>query len=191
LDWAYGYETNRQYCTTDATADYYNNNFNMSGKQFIYDLRYVSRTLDRTYYQVWTDFISNHLDELIEYCDAYFAYANPSFTNNATMWGDGNDYATSTYNAKKWLKERAQYIYSTLKTYSYPNPDDNEDDMIFDDDHPDGIELAQTDDMEKTSLVDVFDLNGRCVKRQVNVFDLRTGLHPGIYIVNGKKMVVR
>ena len=191
LDWAYGYETNRQYCTTDATADYYNNNFNMSGKQFIYDLRYVSRTLDRTYYQVWTDFMNNHLDELIDYCDAYYAYANPSFTNNATMWGDGNDYATSTYNAKKWLKERAQYIYSTLKTYPYPNPEDNEDDMIFDDDHPDGIELAQTDDMEKSSLVDVFDLNGRCVKRQVNVFDLRTGLHPGIYIVNGKKMVVR
>ena len=48
LDWAYGYETNRQYCTTDATADYYNTKFNMSGKQFIYDLRYVSRTLDRT-----------------------------------------------------------------------------------------------------------------------------------------------
>ena len=107
------------------------------------------------------------------------------------MWGDGNDYATSTYNAKKWLKERAQYIYSTLKTYPYPNPEDSEDDMIFDDDHPDGIELAQTDDMEKSSLVDVFDLNGRCVKRQVNVFDLRTGLHPGIYVVNGKKMVVR
>ena len=191
LDWAFGYETNRQYCTTDATSDYYNSIFNMAGKQFIYDLRYVSRTLDRTYYHVWTEFMNNYLDELIDYCDAYYAYANPSFLNNATMWGDGKNYDTSTENAKKWLLERAHYIYSTLKAYPISNPDDEEDDMQFDDDHPDGIEMVYTDYTDKTSLVDVYDLNGRCVKRQVNVFELRTGLHPGIYIVGGKKMVVR
>lgn len=191
LDWAFGYETNRQYCTSDAQADYYNSNFNMAGKQFIYDLRYVSRSLDRTYYKVWTNFMDNHLDELIDYCDAYFAYANPSFKHNATSWGDGNNYDTATSNAKRWLYERAHYIYSTLNTYPITTPTDDEDDVHFGDDHADGIEIASNDPMDKISLVDVFDLNGRCVKRQVNVFDLRTGLHPGIYIVAGKKMVVK
>ena len=190
LDWAYGYETNRQYCTTDATADYYNTKFNMSGKQFIYDLRYVSRTLDRTYYEVWTDFMNNHLDELIDYCDAYFAFANPSFLHNAASWGDGYNYAVATDNAKEWLLKRARFIYDNLNVYPVSYPEE-EDDMNFDDDHADGIEIAYTDETEKSALVDVFDLNGRCVKRQVNVFELRTGLHPGIYIVGGKKMVVR
>jgi hypothetical protein len=162
----------------------------MSGKQFIYDLRYVSRTLDRTYYEVWTDFMNNHLDELIDYCDAYFAFANPSFLHNAASWGDGYNYAVATDNAKEWLLKRARFIYDNLNVYPVSYPEE-EDDMNFDDDHADGIEIAYTDETEKSALVDVFDLNGRCVKRQVNVFELRTGLHPGIYIVGGKKMVVR
>ena len=135
--------------------------------------------------------MENHLDELIDYCDAYFAYANPSLKHNATSWGDGNNYDIAAGNAKKWLLERAHYIYSTLKTYPITSPTDDEDDVHYDDDHPDGIEMVSTDPADRTSLVDVFDLNGRCVKRQVNVFDLRTGLRPGIYIVAGKKMVVK
>ena len=191
LDWAYGYETNRQYCTTDANADYYNSIFNMSGKQFIYDLRYVSKTLDRVYYHLWRDFMENHLEELIDYCDEYFAYANPSFQHNATSWGDGKNYATAASNAKKWLSQRAQFIYGTLNAYPVITPIGDEDDVHFDDDHPDGIEIALSGETERPTLVDVFDLNGRCVKRQANVFDLRTGLRPGIYVVGGKKMVVR
>ena len=188
LDWAYGYELNKQYCTTGATSNYYTA-VNMEARQWVNDLRYVSKALDRTYYTVWTNFMENHLQELLDYCDDYFAYAEPSLQNNATQWGDGYDYATVTSNTKQWLERRANYVYNSLKVYPIDTPEE-EDDMHFDDDHPNGIEIVDADN-DAHSLVDVYDINGRLVKRQVSVFDLRSGLRPGIYIVGGRKMVVK
>jgi len=188
LDWAYGYELNKQYCTTGATSNYYTA-MSMEARQWVNDLRYVSKALDRTYYTVWTNFMENHLQELLDYCDDYFAYAEPSLQNNATQWGDGYDYATVTSNTKQWLERRANYVYNSLKVYPIDTPVE-EDDMHFDDDHPNGIEIVDADN-DAHSLVDVYDINGRLVKRQVSVFDLRSGLRPGIYIVSGRKMVVK
>ena len=69
-----------------------------------------------------------------------------------------------------------------------------DDDPIIDnfDDEGDvsSVEINTKEEPERTQ-VDVYDINGRLVKRGVSVFDLRTGLKPGIYIVNGKKMVIK
>jgi hypothetical protein len=94
-----------------------------------------------------------------------------------------------TSNTKQWLERRANYVYNSLKVYPIDTPKE-EDDMHFDDDHPNGIEIVDADN-DTHSLVDVYDINGRLVKRQVSVFDLRSGLRPGIYIVSGRKMVVK
>ena len=45
--------------------------------------------------------------------------------------------------------------------------------------------------MKLTTLADVYNIQGVCVKRGVPVTELRSALPPGIYIVNGKKMVVK
>ena len=196
LDWAFGYEdsysTSRTYFQVGATTDYYTST-TMAAKSFIHDLRFVSEKLDREYYAVWKRFMEHQLEELIEFCDDYYAYARPSLEHNANGGSynvyDGTDYQRSTENAKKWLRQRANFIYSNLTTYDVPD-----DDPIIDnfDDEGDvsGVEINTKDEPERTQ-VDVYDINGRLVKRSVSVFDLRTGLKPGIYIVNGKKMVIK
>jgi len=81
LDWAYGYELHYNYCNSESQADYFNR-VNMEVSQFVRDLRYVNSKLDRTYYKVWTNFMNHGLDELLNFCDDYYAYARPSFENN-------------------------------------------------------------------------------------------------------------
>ncbi|MCR5131267.1 MAG: CotH kinase family protein [Prevotella sp.] len=187
LDWSFGYERNRSYFTTDQQT-YYWTGISMEATNFIRDLRTISKTLDKAYYALWTKFMNGPLDELIDFCDEYYAYASPSFVHNADMWSDGRNYARSTENAKTWLRKRADYIYSRLTSYDLD--DETIDDQFPYDGVADGIEVLP-DETDRTSLVDVYDLNGRLVKRRTNVFDLRTNLRPGIYIVNGRKMVIR
>ena len=187
LDWAYGYERNRSYFTTDQQTTFWTG-ISMEATNFIRDLRTVSKTLDKAYYALWTRFMNGPIDELIEFCDDYYNYARPSLEHNAEPWGDGRAYAHTTENAKNWLRRRADFIYSRLTKYDLdeePTVDPFPYDGVAD-----GIQTLP-DEADRTSLVDVYDLNGRLVKRRTNVFNLRTGLRPGIYIVNGKKMVIR
>lgn len=193
LDWAFGYEDSRSYFQAAATTDYYTST-SMSGKSFIRDLRYVSQELDKAYYIVWKRFVDYQLDELIDYCDDYYAYAKPSLEHNSNAGYyvyDGTNYQTTTENAKKWLRKRAEYVFSHLTSYDVPD-----DGPIIDNfDEAGDVSGIEIDDrsgkMDESSLVNVYDINGRLVKRGVSVFDLRTGLKPGIYIVNGKKMVIK
>ncbi|MBR1468800.1 MAG: CotH kinase family protein [Prevotella sp.] len=190
LDWAFGYETNRTYFTAEQTIDLYNSK-TFAARQFISDLRYVSTDLDKAYYRIWKHFVEHQLDELIDFCDDYYAYARPSLEHNADFWADGLNYESIKENAKKWLRARAESVFSKLTPYDVPD-----DGPIIDSfDEPGDVSGIVIDDKTKIwdegSLVDVYDLNGRCVKRRASAFDLRTGLKPGIYIVNGKKMVIQ
>ena len=195
LDWAFGYEDSRTYFQSAATTDYYTST-SMEAKQFIHDLRYVSQKLDKEYYAVWKHFMDYQLDELIDFCDEYYAYARPSIEHNKESnvnyyIYEGTNYKTTTENAKKWLRKRAEHIFSNLTAYDVPD-----DGPIIDNfDEPgdvSGVEIDdRTDNLDGGSLVDVYDINGRLVKRRVSVLDLRTGLQPGIYIVNGKKLVIK
>lgn len=185
LDWGFGYELYYNYCVYGQEVNYFNS-VRMEARQFVWDLRYVSEQLDRVYYKVWTHFMTYHLDELLDYCSEYFAYANPSFQNNQDKWGDGNQYATFAYNAKKWLQRRANHVYSHLTVYDLTDEELNPDT---------GIIMAETVQNHHgrwpSGSADVYNLHGQCVKRHVSVADLRKGLAPGIYIVNGKKMVIK
>lgn len=191
LDWAFGYETsggNRQYYSYSTQSDFWRT-VNMEAVSFINDLRFNYKDLDRLYYIVWSKFKQNGLQELLDFCDDYFAYARPSFENNAYYWGDGNNYESLTAKAKRWLQKRFDYVYRTLEYYNYDNPERPIiDDFDYDGD-VNGIEIVKPDN-DMPALVDVYDLNGRCVKRRASALDLRSGLQPGIYIVGGKKMII-
>ena len=190
LDWAFGYERGKNYFQNDVSANYWTTITAMESRQFIYDLRFVSKALDKAYYQLWTRFRGQPLDELIDFCDDYYAYARPSLENNATLWGDGKNYGQSTAQAKVWLRRRADYIYSRLTAYELDPEEEPADDISYQGD-TDGIEVLSNHKQAESSLVDVYDLSGRLVKQRVSVFDLRTGLQPGIYIVGGRKMMVK
>ncbi|MBO4641568.1 MAG: CotH kinase family protein [Bacteroidaceae bacterium] len=132
LDWAFGYEQSGTYFRVDATRNYWNGiNMEMDWTGFIRDLRYSGEATNRAYYRIWTDFMKNHLDELIEFCDDYYEYAAPSFTHDNTMWGagDASTYQNVTSNSKTWLRTRANYIYDYLSNQlGYAESDYLEDD---------------------------------------------------------------
>lgn len=177
LDWAWGYEVNKKYCTTGATNDFYNTQ-KMEANAFIHDLRFASKAVDKAFYQICKDFKENHLQEVLDYCDAYYNYAKPSFEHNAEMWNDGQQYATVTSNMKNWITQRLNYLYDNITHY--------DDTPVV----PSGITDTETTEHIPT-FVDVYTLQGIRVKTHVPYGEFRQGLQPGIYIVNGKKMVVR
>jgi len=206
LDWAFGYETNHNYCTTGATDDFYSNpRHTFSGSSdanradlFWKHLRYSDEAVDRAYYKLWTRFMTqNGIEELIDFCDEYFNYANPSFQNNAKWWGDGYNYSSNKETAKKWLRQRAEYIYSKLTPYDLTGeleePIEWEASFAgIDNDDPedsDAIDVVATEPRKPTAFT-VYDLRGVLLKRNATFNTWRNGLAPGIYIVNGKKVLV-
>lgn len=185
LDWAFGYEMSRSYFQSDYISSYWNAR-TMESTQFVKDLRNVSKQLDKVYYQLWVQFRKQALQELIDYCDDYYAYVRPSLEHNATMWGDGTGYARTTENAKKWLKRRADGIFNRLTAYDVDD-DTVEDDTFGYQGDADGIENISSGRTTKGDGY-VYDLQGR------RVGTLRSSDAPlpkGIYIVNGKKVVLR
>ena len=204
LDWAYGYEGSSTYFSNASKDDFYNKpkhkwNDGSNGRntdKFWHNLRYASENVDRAYYKLWTRFLTQGgIDELLEYCDDYFNYAEPSFLHNAERWWDGSDYASSKEKAKSWLRKRADYIYSLLTPYdlsgeldqpeqweAYASNVDNDDE-----EDPDAVTRTQ----RPLTRFTVHDLRGILIKRDATFNTWRDGLAPGLYIVNGKKVLVQ
>ena len=55
----------------------------------------------------------------------------------------------------------------------------------------DNISAPAMDNNDLMKEVDVYDLSGRMVRRQVRKSEALRGLHKGIYIMDGKKYVVK
>ncbi|MBQ7571484.1 MAG: CotH kinase family protein [Bacteroidaceae bacterium] len=207
FDWSFGYERSNphSYFISEASSDLfqYMNSSNV-GFPFFKQLLRGSDVAKKAYYRLWTEFMtSGKLDELIEYCDDYFQYAEPSLVHNqngvtneeynwwtgtttkSTGWGDGKNYATVTTRAKTWLRKRAEYIYKRLTVY------DLSDDVIELPEElygqPDRIDVGRV--MQRP--VDVYNINGMMVRRSVPYGQFHLGLAPGIYIVDGKKVAIR
>ena len=185
FDWSYGYENHNQYFIYDAETDLFN--YNRTGIPFFREILRGSDVTKKHYYKVWTEFLNaGKLDELIEFCDDYMEYANPSFVHNNSKWGDGRQYANVTEKAKSWLTKRANYIYSHLEKY------DVSDDII---DQPEDFDYGQPDRIDIARIinkpVDVYTLNGIRIRTRVPYINCTSGLMPGIYIVEGKKVIIK
>lgn len=182
LDWAWGYElssrygqTDFMYCTAGAENNFYTS-MPFEAVSFIRDLRYASTALDKAYYNVCKNFKENCLQEILDYCDDYYNFAKSSFEQNNIKWGDGKQYATVKENFKSWLTRRLNFIYNNLTHYE---------------EEPPVSTSIRTLETPTSSIVDVYNLQGIKVKTRVPVTEIRQGLNPGIYIVNGKKMIIR
>lgn len=124
FDWGYGYQLRGNYFSIQPTLDFWSS-VNMTATSWVRDLRYCGTNLDKEYYRLWHNFMTNgSLDELVEFCQDYYDFAKASFTHNNVRWGggDANSYAALTSNAQTWLRSRAQYIYDYLsKGLGYAN----------------------------------------------------------------------
>ncbi len=199
LDWSYGYESQRSYFQTDATANFWTKiswSDNWNGVKFMRALRNSSETVDRAMYKAWSIFINRHLEEVIDFCDAYYAYAKPSLeknNENTNRERDSYNYATITNNAKRWLRQRAQYIYATLTPYDI----DIDDPLSWQDgyeaytgDEGQDVIVGVDEPSQAPTLFDVYDMRGLLLKRGATFKTFRDGLAPGIYMVNGKKVLI-
>lgn len=151
FDWSYGYESNRQYCTSSPTDNIFDILVGGKGNKFFSHLWQASDLLKRRYYAVWKDFVENHLEEYIDYADDYLAFANSSFVNNAMMWGDGSNYDMVAENMKSWLETRAHYILSELTPYDLDAPVD----YPYGDVNTDGTIDAEDRELLTHALLDV------------------------------------
>ena len=116
FDWGFGYEGTTSYCQRNAEQNFFTAYYD-TGRPFFTNLFYNSDKVKRASYALWTKFLENDFEELLEYVDDYYAFANSSFVHNATKWGDGSKYDTFVSNCKTWLQQHANYIYSNLQTY--------------------------------------------------------------------------
>ncbi len=208
FDWSYGYDGTKTYYVNSAESDLFSGMSSSNiGYPFFLRMLRGTETVKKAYYRLWTDFMeSGKLDELIEYCDDYQTYVNPSFLHNyegestpspydeddwwggyyyTKGWGDGNNYEAINENAKTWLRKRANYIYKKLEKFDLSD-EIVEKDTEIDYEQPDHIDMAK----ELNRPVNVFTTSGILVRRQVPYVQFSQGLAPGIYIVDGKKVMI-
>ena len=122
FDWGYGYEGSSTYCLTDPTEYYFNRHPKNPGRTFFMVLWESSPWIQYHYYHVWKEFMDNHLEEVIDYVDDYYAFAKASFKKNSSIWSDGYNYDTNVANMKSWLTTRAHHIMDNLTTYDSRAP---------------------------------------------------------------------
>ena len=118
FDWAYGYESTRQYCTQDVGISIFKSSMSTeSGSKFFKALM-NNTDVQKYYYKVWTEFLGkNSIAELCDYMECYYNFAKSSFENNATVWSDGTGYAAINSRMQQWLSDRSAYLYENLTEY--------------------------------------------------------------------------
>lgn len=174
FDWGYGYEGDRGYCTSSPEQNLFDYHPSGKGNRFFSKLWKSSELVKRKYYELWCDFMENHLQELIDYADDYFAYANNSFVENAYQWGDGWNYEYTAENMKTWLEARAHYIFDNLTAYNLDVPmvplygDVNGDKAVASDD----LDMLLSYMFDKKSLAFDFDQADMDVNGDITIIDV-------------------
>lgn len=128
FDWAFGYETNRNYYKCDPAIDYYTA-VSMWQQEFFTRMRF-NPEVARYLYEHCRDFVREGIDELCDYCTEYYAYAEPSIWRNRYHIGDYTDYAAQAERAATWLRDRANAMYQRMKLEVVPPGDLNDNGVL-------------------------------------------------------------
>ena len=116
FDWGFGYEGNGSYCYSGATSSVIKSS--MAAYMFWQDMNRFE-VFKKHYYKVWKEFVEkNCVEELLDYIDDYYRFAENSFINNSYIWGYGGSFSeTDAQRAKDWIKTRVDFIYNNLSKY--------------------------------------------------------------------------
>ncbi|MDO5460588.1 MAG: CotH kinase family protein, partial [Bacteroidales bacterium] len=115
FDWGFGYQNTSSYFDDDYKRDL----FTLSGygNNFFQTLM-RNREFQRYYYKVWSEFVKEgHIEEIKEYIQEYYDFAENSFKSNAQLWGDGNSYETRIAKMQNWLQNRQDYLFENITEY--------------------------------------------------------------------------
>ena len=116
FDWGFGYEGNGSYCYSGATSSVIKSS--MAAYMFWQDMNRFE-VFKKHYYKVWKEFVEKKcVEELLDYIDDYYRFAENSFINNSYIWGYGGSFSeTDAQRAKDWIKTRVDFIYNNLSKY--------------------------------------------------------------------------
>ncbi|MCF0194813.1 MAG: CotH kinase family protein [Bacteroidaceae bacterium] len=182
FDWAFGYEAGHSYYIADAESDLYNaiKYYGTGGRYggFFYDIQNYSDAVQQSRYTIWTEFMNTYRDELMDYVSDYQKYANPSFLNNSTRWGDGKSYESNAENAQKWLKKRTDWVYSNMRAFDLPSVE---------------YGLGDINEDTRVSVGDAICLVNRLLGLPTDVFNTKNAdmNGDGIYSVGDLQLIVR
>ena len=114
FDWSFGYQTNTNYFKSNTDIHYYQVT-NLQQQKFFTALRNNPKVAQRLL-ELWRGFINNGLDELCEYCQDYYDFANPSLTKNRKANAvEYTKYDIQTTLAQSWLRDRALAVYAQMQ----------------------------------------------------------------------------
>ena len=118
FDWAFGYESTTSYCDISSSSSIFSSSmYGSAGYRFFYDLM-NNKEFKKYYYKVWQEFLEKgHIEELQEFIQDYYDFAESSFLNNYNVWYDGYNYESTISKVQTWLKQRHDYLLSNLEEY--------------------------------------------------------------------------
>ena len=115
FDWAYDYEGKETHFGSYETP-LFSDDMNGVGTAFFQ--RFLQDSRVRTIYkEVWQDFKSNKLNELLQYIDDQAKLIKPSVTRNSELWENTRSFDAKVIELKNWLKNRAEYIDGEVNQY--------------------------------------------------------------------------
>ena len=131
LDWSFGFDgsTNTSYFSNNTYYDYFNEGTAVPNYQFLGNLG-KDTTVRHRIYELWTDFITDGLDELCEFCQDYYKFAKPSLSHNKYAYADYTQYSNQASWAAAWIRTRADFIYNQLKQ-EFEKPGDVNSDLAI------------------------------------------------------------
>ncbi len=195
FDWGFGYQMYGSYFQSYS----YKTIGAMSGigKTF-FTAMMANEKVIKAYYLVWLKFVENGgVDELINWMDDYYAYAEPSYAHAAEYGWAKTSYATYFESFKTWIRNRVKYIYDNLTVptgidddiYAEWNDDEKGNDAIKV--SVEGGVLSVVSNVETT--LGIYRVDGTLageIKVEVgeNVYPLAPR---GVIIVNGQKLYLK
>lgn len=112
FDYAFGYPYNKEYFTF--SKNIFLEAGNSPGYKFFTALKRHPEFRD-AYYRIWCEFVEEGcIKEVMAYMSEYYELVKESFEHNALKWGDGASYDEHISTMQQWIKERHDYIASSL-----------------------------------------------------------------------------
>lgn len=116
FDWAFDYEGNNVHFKNYRTPLFSSSMGNGIGTAFFERFLKDSR-VRAIYKETWQDFKANKLGDLLQYVDDYAKILKPSVTRNSVKWDSTRSFDAKVEELKTWLKNRANYIDSEVRSY--------------------------------------------------------------------------
>lgn len=115
LDWAFGYENHGTYFEGSSTTKFFDKNW--TATPFFKNVLDNNQLIQKNYNKVAYNFLGT-IDRLFEYVEDYYNFAASSLESDTRVWYSEYDYAQQVENIKTWIRERAQFINSSIQQYT-------------------------------------------------------------------------